>query len=382
MKINNRLEKISEYHFKDMNEEKNKLISKGIEIVDFGIGDPDLEVNPKIVKALVAAMHVKGYNNYPPYDGIKKLKESIIKYYEEYYNVHLNEDEVAVLIGTKEGINNLFPAVCDINDIAILPEPAYPVYLSCCTLWGIKCYKLQTSMNSDYIPNLLNIPEEIGNKAKLFVVNYPNNPTGAVATEDFYEKLISYCKKHDIVLCNDGAYNEIVSPSHKPLSLLQMDKNKYSVEFGTLSKVYNMTGFRIGYIVGNSEIIKRLIKVKSNVDSGQFIPIQVAASEALSLGKSYIESVQEVYYRRKKAAEEILDKHHIEYFPGGGTFYVWCKVPKGYTAYEFCSELLIKYGVMVTPGYIFGSNSYDYFRISLTTKDENIDKGLERIGFY
>lgn len=382
MKINGRLEKISAYHFKDINDTRDKLIKKGLEITDFGIGDPDLSVPPEIIDELISSLSIKNFNKYPPYEGILELKKEIIRYYSEIYDVCLDEDEVIILIGSKEGISNLIPATCDFNDTVILTEPSYPVYERCCKLWGVENYKISMSMNGDYLPNFNNIPEYISKIAKLFIINYPNNPTGAVATEEFYKSILNYCRERNIILCNDGAYNEIISNSTKPLSLLSVDKDKKSIEFGTLSKLYNMTGFRIGYAVGNKEVIANLLKVKSSLDSGQFIPIQRAARKALSLSSDYGKKVREEYDRRKATAYTLLNKHGIEFYVAPGTFYVWCKIPNGYTGFEFYDELINKYGIIVTPGYVFGSNTYEFFRISLTKSLGEIEKGLDSFGYY
>lgn len=382
MKINGRLDKISAYHFKDINDTRDKLIKEGLEIVDFGIGDPDLPVPSEIINELISSLSLKDFNKYPPYEGLLELKKDIIKYYKETYDVYLEEDEVIILIGSKEGISNLIPATCDFNDTVILTEPSYPVYERCCRLWGVESYKVSTSAYGNYLPNLSHIPEYISKIAKLFIINYPNNPTGAVANIDFYKSIIKYCTERNIVLCNDGAYNEILDNSVKPLSLLSVDKEKNSIEFGTLSKLYNMTGFRIAYAVGNKEVISNLLKVKSSLDSGQFVPIQRAAGKALCLSSSYGKNVRSEYDKRRIAAFALLRKHGIYFYEAPGTFYIWCRIPKSYTGFEFYEELINKYGIIVTPGYIFGSSSCEYFRISLTKPVEEIKKGLDRLGYY
>lgn len=382
MKINNRLNNIPEYELGKIKNIKDELIKRGEEIIDFGVGDPDLPVNNSILEELVKSFKEAGFNNYPPYDGIMKLKNGIIEYYKETFGVNLNMNEVLVLIGSKEGISNLIPAVCDLEDYVIIPKPSYPVYEAAGRLWGAIPYKLALKEKDGYLPDINLIPNEIIAKSKLFIINYPNNPTGAVANEEFYKEIINFCYKNNILLCNDGAYNEILRSGEKPLSLLQFDYKKLCVEFGTFSKIYNMTGFRIGYIVGNSEVIKGILKIKTNVDSGQFTPIQHAAAQALKLDRNYINSVRKIYDRRIALAEEILTKHNISFFKNKGTFYLWCKVPKNYTTDEFCEDLLKKSGLIVTPGYVFSNLSYGYFRISLTKDEKIIEKGLNRLGTY
>lgn len=382
MKYNSRLSTISEYHFQKLDYIKNTIQLQGTKITDLSIGDPDLQVDKSILEALVADFAYKGFNNYPPYDGVIDLKEAVIKYYKERFSVDINYDEVIILIGSKEGLNNLIPASCGIGDYAIIPTPAYPVYETCCKLWGVNTYNVPIDEKNMYLPDLNSIPSNILNKANLMIINYPNNPTGAVGNADFFKEIVDFSYKNDILICNDGAYNEILEVDVSPISILQYDLEKRCLEIGSFSKIYNMTGFRIGYAVGNRKAISALLKVKSNVDSGQFKPIQAAAKAALLLDRGYINSIRKIYSERKASAEMLLDEHSIEYFKSEGTFYIWCKAPKGYTNLEFCEELLKKYGILVTPGNIFSSEDYLHFRISLTRDKDEIISGFKSLKSY
>lgn len=382
MKINNRLNSIQEYHFQKLDIIKKKLISEGKSIIDMSIGDPDLQVDEKIIDGLIDGLKVKNFNKYPPYEGIKDLKLQIIKYYNDTFSVKLNMDEVIILIGSKEGINNIIPAVCNFGDYVIIPQPGYPVYETSCNLWGAVPYKISLAEENGYLPKLTSIPKNVLSKSKLLIVNYPNNPTGAIANEEFYKETIEFCAKNNIVLFNDGAYNEILKEKEMPLSLLTFDRKKISVEFGSFSKPYNMTGFRIGYAVGNREVISSLLKVKSNVDSGQFIPIQLAACEALKLNRDYVDSIRRIYDERRFMVEEGLKRCNIRFYKPQGTFYVWCRVPQNYTVNEFCEELIMKYGIIVTPGYAFGNICGDYFRISLTLEKDKLENALSKLNIY
>jgi LL-diaminopimelate aminotransferase len=382
MKINNRLCNIKEYHFREIDNIKNKMIAEGKEIIDFGIGDPDIGVHKDIIKGLVDSLQYNDFNRYPPYDGINELKRAIIKYYREIFQVYLDMDEVLVLIGSKEGISNIIPAVCDIGDYVIVPNPRYPVYEMCSYLWGCKPYKVPLKEKNNYLIDLSNIPDEIRKKSKLMIINYPNNPTGATANNKFYSEVLEYCIQNDIVLCNDSAYNEIIREDKEPVSLLQTDLRKKTIEFGTFSKTFNMTGFRIGYVVGNREVLKALLNVKSNLDSSQFKSIQYAAVSALNIDRDYINYIRKIYDDRRSIAETILKQKGINFYRGNGTFYVWCKVPSNYTTDELCREFLSSYGIIVTPGYAFGDLGHGYFRIALT-KDRNvIYKSLNRLRVY
>lgn len=382
MKINNRLDAIGVYHFKTIDSIKEKRRKEGKKIIDLSIGDPDLPVEPSILQALVDGFKEEGFNKYPPYDGINELKKQVIDYYKNRFKVNLDLEEVAILIGSKEGISNIIPAVCDIKDVVIVPEPGYPVYSAGAKLWGCIPYTVPIKESNDYLVDFTEISKEVSSKAKLMFINYPNNPTGASGNGEFFTEIIKFCEENNIVLCNDAAYSEIITTEEKPLSILQFDKNKHSVEFGTFSKLYNMTGFRIGYAVGNKQAIAALVKVKSNLDSGQFIPIQKAACRALNLNEAYGDEVREIYLKRRTVAERVLKEKNIEFFPTKSTFYIWCKTPRGYTTSEFCSEILEKYGLVVTPGSCFGTLGYDYFRIALTCSWEIIEEGLSSLPSY
>ncbi len=382
MKTNNRLNSIPKYHFKKMEELKSELLKEGKKIVDLSIGDPDLLVNKNITDALIESLSENRFNNYPPYEGIKDLKLQVIKYYDEQYSVKLNLDEVIILIGSKEGLSGIIPAVCDVGDTVIVPEVGYPVYEACAKIWGCNTFNVPITEKNSYFPELLNIPESILRESKLFFINYPNNPTGATGNESFFKEIISFCDRYNIILCNDGAYNEIIEPEAKNISLLQFDFEKQCVEFGSFSKTYNMTGFRLGYAVGNKSIISALSKVKSNLDSGQFLPIQKSGIAALKLDRNYVNSIRTIYSERKLLAINLLKEKNIECFSGAGTFYLWCKIPKNYTTDEFCSELVNDYGIVVTPGYCFGSFGYGYFRIALTKDKEVIVDSLSKLKTY
>lgn len=380
--ISNRVLKIEEYCFEAINKIKQEKLSKGEDIVDLGVGDPDLPVHEVIINELINAMKTQGFNKYSPYDGIKELKMEIINYYNEIFNVKLQMDEVLILIGSKEGIGHLLPVVCDSGDEIIITEPKYPPYERCSKLWNIKCNKIKLLKKNNYLLNLSDIGEKEKNKSKLMILNYPNNPTGAVANEYFYGEVIKYCKKNNILLCNDGAYNEIIDINNKPQSILSYDCEKKCIEFGTLSKIFSMTGFRVGFVVGNKKILNGLLKVKASFDSGQFLPIQYAAIEALKIPRSYIEKNKLIYYNRKVAVKKILLEKGIDYFNGKGTFYLWCSVPKNHTDKSLCTEFLEEYGVIVTPGSSFGEDFSQFFRISLTSDRKMIIDAMGRIREY
>lgn len=379
MKINMRLKGISTYDFKELNKQKERLLENNIKVTDLSIGDPGEKPHNDITTALIEAIGKDHFNNYPPYEGIKLLKEAIVDFYRTHYEVMLEEDEVLITIGAKDAINTIISAVCNVGDWAIIPQPAYPTYENCCRIWGVNPYKIPLSIKNEYLPILSHIPDRITSTAKLFMVNYPNNPTGAIANEEFYEYIREYCSRNNIILVNDGTYNDIVLPGIKPLSVLKGDSKRTAVEIGSFSKSFNMTGFRVGYIVGNREIIREVARLKSNIDSGQFLPLQYSACEALKLKESYYIQLKEMYFRRRSAAEACLSAAGIDFYKGSGTFYIWCAVPKGYSTHEYCHSLLDKYHLLVTPGNVFGSLGDGHFRISLTSEKAEICETLSKI---
>ncbi|WP_027634159.1 aminotransferase class I/II-fold pyridoxal phosphate-dependent enzyme [Clostridium hydrogeniformans] len=380
MKINNRLSSIKEYHFKTLEDIKDNLSKEGKEVFDFGIGEPDLKTRKDIKDTIIKSLEYDGFNKYPPYEGIKELKREICKYYKNIYDVELDEDEVIILIGSKEGINNTFPAFCDFKDVALIPALGYPVYSTSSALWGIETYRFPLIRDNGYLPNINNIPKVVIKKAKLMVLNYPNNPTGAVATKDFYDEVHKFALDNDIVVCNDNAYGDIIKDNEGRISLLSSGKENV-LEFGSFSKTFSMTGFRLGYAVGDKRCIERLLKIKSNVDSGQFLPIQYAGIEALSKLSHVLEELN-IYNERRNILEKILDEKNVEYFKGKGSFYLWGKVPRGYSTDEFTKELLYNYGILVTPGYIFGYQGDGWFRVALTKNVNIIEKAFSRISEF
>lgn len=381
MKLSNRLNKVPKYIFSKLDALKNYYQQNGYNVIDLSIGDPDIETPDFIVDFLIEALKYPNYHKYPPYDGIEELKISIANYYKRRYNVILDyNDEVAVLIGSKEGIAHLFLALTDFEDYVIIPDPAYPVYKAVANIAGCNICTMPLTFENNYLPKLSNIFEGVKNKAKLLVVNYPNNPTGAVANKSFFNELIKFGKDNNIVIVNDAAYAEIIDKSQQPLSILQSDGAKdIAIEFGSLSKAFNMTGWRIGYVVGNREVIKRIVQLKTNFDSGQFIPIQRAAALALDFADVYTDFLNDIYKERRDLVVKTLKDKNIDVFDSKGTFYVWFKVPQSYKSEEFCSLLLDKAQVLITPGNAFGDREEGYARISLTCKMSELKEAMDKI---
>lgn len=381
MKIVNRTAKLPVYVFSRIDEIKKKLTVQGIDIIDIGIGDPDMPTPDFILQEAIESIKNTAYHRYPPYHGLEEFKIAVAEYYKRKYEVKLDyNSEVAALIGSKEGIAHLFLALADPNDYVLIPDPGYPVYSAAAVIAGCSVYKMYLKEEDQYMPRLDNIFPEVAKRAKILMVNYPNNPTGAVASEEFYKNLVGFGRENDIVIVNDGAYMDICREGIKPRSILQTPGAKeVCVEFGTLSKAYNMTGWRIGYIVGNPQVIKKLMVIKTNFDSGQFGAIQKAGIIALKEGDKTIEELNKIYEIRRAKVIEKLKSIGIYAYNSKGAFYIWFKVPKGYKSEEFASLVLEKTGVIITPGNTFGAFGEGYCRISLTVGTDRIEEAMNRI---
>jgi LL-diaminopimelate aminotransferase len=381
VKATNKTNNLPIYIFSELEKVKKELIKKGIEVIDLSIGDPDMDTPEFIVEGMVDALLDKKNYNYPPYRGTDEFKKAVAEYYLINFGVELDyESEVAALIGSKEGIAHLILGMTDIGDYIILPDPSYPVYNASAVISGCKVHRINILEEDNYLPRLHGIENEIIEKSKMLIVNYPNNPTGAVANSDFYKELIEFGKHNNIVIANDGAYMDICSSGARPISLLMTEGAKdICVEFGTLSKSYNMTGWRIGFVVGNKEIINQLMLVKTNFDSGQFTAIQQAGSLALKNGKDIIDNLNELYEERRKILVNALKSIGIMVYDSLGTFYVWFKCPSNYSSFDITNIFLNEIGVLITPGAAFGNNGEGYCRISLTVNNDKLIEVSKRI---
>lgn len=376
-----RIKKIPPYLFAQIDKKIAELKSKGIDVISLGIGDPDLPTPSNIVEAMKKAIEVKEYHRYPDYEGSIEFREAVSKYYKNRFNVTLDpKNEVMALIGSKEGIAHIFWAFVNPGDYVLIPDPAYPVYKTAAIFAGGIPYTMPLLEENDFLPDFSKIDEEILRKAKIMFLCYPNNPTGAVADEKFFEEAVEIAKKYDIILCHDSAYAEITYDGYQAPSILSIPGAKdVAVEFGSLSKPYRMTGWRIGYVVGNSEIVQGLGIIKTNVDSGQFTAIQKAGVEALLGPQDSIKEMIDIFKKRRDLVVNTLREIGLDVKPPKGTFYIWVKVPKGYTSASFAEKLIEKAAVVVTPGNAYGEYGEGYVRISITTPDHRLNEAMERI---
>ena len=376
-----RLKSLPPYLFKEIDRQKDEARARGIDIIDLGVGDPDMPTPPHIIRALKKAADDPANHQYPSYTGMDAFNKAVAGWYKKRFNINLDPSkEVVTLIGSKEGIAHIPLAFINPGDMALVPNPGYPVYeIGVKFAGGDVCF-MNLLKEKDYLPDLDAVPEDIAKKTKLMFINYPNNPTSAVADINFFNKLVSYAKKHEIIVCHDAAYTEMAFDGYKPISFLEADgAMEVGIEFHSLSKTYNMTGWRIGFAVGRAEVIQALGQVKSNIDSGAFQAVQLAGIAALEGDQTCIDEMNKIYTERRDLLVDGLRELGLTPKKPKATFYVWIDVPDGYTSAEFASHLLTKAGIVVTPGNGFGAAGEGYIRMALTVNVEKIKEVLKRI---
>jgi LL-diaminopimelate aminotransferase len=377
-----RLEKIPPYLFAELNRKKNELIKKGVDIINMGVGDPDRCPPTPILQAMHAAIDDEHTHNYPPYNGTAEFRETAAAWMKRRFGVDVNpQTELIASVGSKEAIHNTFLAFVDPGDLTLLPDPGYPVYRTSTIFAGGEAFFMPLLPEKGFLPDLQAIPESVAQQAKLLWVNYPNNPTGAIASVDFFAELVNFCRHYNILLCHDHAYSEMAYDGYQPPSVLEVPHaREVAVEFHSLSKTYNMTGWRIGFVTGNATAIQGISQVKTNVDSGVFKAIQQAAATALATSPSpQLQHTLETYQQRRDILAEGLRSLGWQLTPPQATLYVWTPVPKGYTATEFSNMMLEKCGILVPPGSGYGNHGEGYFRISLTVPASRLTEAIQRM---
>lgn len=379
-----RIKKIPPYLFAEIDKKREAAIKRGVDVISLGIGDPDLPTPGYIIESLYRSVQNPANHQYPSYIGSLNFRKAVADWYRRRYNIELDpETEVMALIGSKEGIAHMFWAYIDPEDYALIPDPAYPVYKTGTIFAGGVPYIMPLRAENNFLPDLSAIGIEIAKKAKLMFLNYPNNPTAAVASLEFFQRVVDFAREHNILVCHDSAYIDITFDGYKAPSILQAQGAKdVCVEFGSLSKPFNMTGWRIGYAVGNKEALANLAVIKTNIDSGQFNSIQDAAIDALEGPEDQINRMIEVYKKRRDLVVDTLKNIGIDIEKPKGTFYIWAPVPRGYTSAQFAEMLLEQTGVIVSPGNAYGNYGEGYFRISLTISEARLIEALERMKKY
>lgn len=381
MQFSKRISSLPPYLFAEIDKKIEAKKAQGFDVISLGIGDP-VEPTPKhIIDKLCEEANNPANHRYPSYYGMPKFRQAIAAYYKRRFNVELDPDkEVLPLIGSKEGLAHIYLALCDEGDVALVPDPGYPVYQTGAIIAGVEPYFMPLLAKNDFNPDISAIDTEAAKKAKLMWLCYPNNPTAAIAKDNFFEKAVRFAKENGVIICHDNPYSEITFDGYVAPSFLQTPGAKEAgVEFNSLSKTYNMTGWRIGYVVGNAKVIEALGRVKTNVDSGIFNAVQLAGIEALNGPQDCIEEMCNIYKRRRDLVVETLSSIGLDVVKPKATIYVWVPIPAGYTSESFATLILEKASVVVPPGSAYGPSGEGFIRISLTTKDDKLEEALERI---
>jgi len=384
MYLAERLDKLPPYFYVGINKRIAELRATGQDIISFAIGDPDLPTPSHIIECMCQEARNPVNHRYPETKGLPELHEAIADWYEERFGVALDPDkEVLPLIGSKEGIGHMALCLVDPGDIALVPDPSYPVYRMSTTIAGGETYSMPLTEENDFLPDLDIIPEKVIGKARVMWLNYPNNPTGATAGLDFFKEAVHFAQEHDLAVCHDAPYSEVFFDGCKPPSFLQAPGAKeVGVEFHSLSKTYHMTGWRIGMVVGNAKMIDSLFRVKSNLDSGIPQAIQRAAIEALRGSQDCVIEHNAILQQRRDRMIKVLDDIGLKARIPEAGFYIWAKVPHGYTSIDFTEELLEQAGIAVAPGIGYGKEGEGYIRLSLTLPDDRLDQGIDRLSAW
>ncbi len=381
MRSAKRIEALPPYLFAEIDKKVALKKAEGVDVISLGIGDPDRPTPQHVVDALIEAARNPANHRYPSYYGLPAFRKAAAEWVGRRFDVSLDPDtEVLPMIGSKEGIAHVFLAFVDVGEPALVADPGYPVYNTGPLLADGKPYFMPLLEENDFLPDLDAIPEEIAAKAKIMMFGYPNNPTSAVTTPEFFAKVVDFAKAHDVVVVHDNAYSEIAYDGYRPPSFLETPgAREVGVEFHSLSKSFNMTGWRIAFAIGNADVLEALGRVKTNIDSGIFNAIQYAGIEALSGPQDSIAQMCALYQRRRDMVMPVLADIGLRARTPKATIYVWAKVPEGYTSASFATHLLDKAGVIVAPGTGYGPSGEGYVRLSLTIGDDRLAEALERI---
>jgi len=376
-----RLKHLPPYLFASIDEMKQKARVKGVDLIDLSIGDPDIPTPSNIVGAMKKAVKNPVNHRYPSYEGMLSYREAIARWYKRRFNVKLDpETEVLSLIGSKEGIGHIPLAFVNPGDIVLVPSPGYPVYSVGTLFAGGESYMMPLKEENDFLPDFGAIPKKVFIKAKLIFINYPNNPTSVVAPWKFHKEVIEVAKKYNIIVCHDASYTEIYYDDKRPLSFMQIPGSKDAgIEFHSLSKTYSMTGWRVGFAVGNRKVLAGLGKVKTNLDSGIFQAIQEASIVALDMDNDTLSGIRKTYQKRRDILYSGLKKLGMQLIKPEATFYIWAKVPSHFDSAGFVAHMLNKAGVLATPGNGFGDAGEGYVRFALTASEDRIKEAVERI---
>lgn len=374
-----RIANLPPYLFARIDEMKAKKRAEGVDVIDLGVGDPDLATPPHIVDALIDAAKNPDNHHYPSYLGMAAYRQAVAGWYNKRFGVDVDPDsQVISLIGSKDGVAHIPEALVGPGDYVLVPSPGYPVYSTGALFAEAKTYEMPLLKENGFLPDLDAIPNNIAKKSKLMWINYPNNPTSAIAPPSFYQEVVEFAREHGIVVVSDNAYSEISFDGYKAPSFLETDgAEEVGIEMHSLSKTYNMTGWRIGMAVGNKEVIRGLGIVKTNIDSGVFNPVQYAAIAALEGPQDCVAEACKIYQERRDVLVSGLKKLGFDVTTPKATFYVWMSVPD---SISFAARILDKTGIVVTPGVRFGKSGEGYVRFAITRSVDRIKEAVERMG--
>jgi len=376
-----RINDLPPYLFAEIDRKKRAALARGVDLIDLGIGDPDIPTPSNIIEKLQESASKPVNHRYPNSSGMPEFRESVANWYGKRFNVKLDPaKEVVSLIGSKEGIGNMAVAFVDPGDIVLVASPCYPVYHIGTAFNGGKNYFLPLKKANQFLPDLDAVPAEVARQAKLLWINYPNNPTAAVADKSFFQRVVEFANRYNVIVCHDAAYTEMGYDGYRPMSFLEVEgAREVGIEFHSLSKTFNMTGWRIGMAVGNPEIVSGLAQAKSNLDSGIFQAVQEAGIEALRLGDAIVEPSRKIYQERRDILVDGLRAVGLECEKPRATFYVWVSCPRGLSSADFTARLLDEAGVVTTPGNGFGEAGEGYVRFTVCVDKERLREVAERI---
>jgi LL-diaminopimelate aminotransferase len=381
IEVATRIKTLPPYLFAAIDKMKQAAIARGVDIINLGIGDPDLPTPAPIIESLAQAAKNPKHHQYPSYEGMLSFRKAVADWYQRRFGVKLDAaDEALTLIGSKEGIGHIHLAFVDPGDVVLVPSPGYPVYPVGTSFCGGVSHLMPLTKANGFLPDLNAIPKEVARKAKLMWLNSPNNPTSVVMTKEYFTRVVAFAQEHQIIVCHDAAYSEIYYDGQRPASFMEVDGAKdVGVEFHSLSKTYNMTGWRLGFAVGHKEVLAGLGKVKSNLDSGVFEAVQAAGITALGLDDAVTNTIRKTYQERRDTLIPGLKQLALEVDAPPAAFYVWVAVPKGYTSASFTAHLLEKAGIVTTPGNGFGAPGEGYIRMTVCTSKDRLAEAVERI---
>lgn len=381
MRLARRVQELPPYLFAGISKKIAEKLAQGVDVISFGIGDPDLPTPAHVIDALCEAARDPANHRYPETEGLPEFREAVAAWYERRFGVGLDPArEVCSLIGSKEGIAHAALCFIDPGDVALVPDPAYPVYAMGTVFAGGEVFALPLDERNGFLPDLDAVPVEVARRARVLWLNYPNNPTGACADLAFFERVVAFARRHELWVCHDMAYSDVAYDGYRPPSFLEVPgAREVGVEFNSLSKTYNMTGWRIGMVVGNATLVDAIMRVKSNLDSGAPQAIQRMAIAAMLGPQDAVDEHNRIYQRRRNRLVPALQRLGLRVSPPKATLYVWAGLPPGVRSVDYAERLLEETGVVVTPGVGYGAAGEGYVRLSLTIPDDRLEEGVRRL---